>query len=135
MRPFVSLFAVAAILFLVLDLIWLGVVAKGFYASEMGALLKKSPNLAAAAAFYLVYVAGLTLFVLMPSLGAGSVAKAALMGAAFGFVAYAAYDLTGLAVIEGFTLKLALVDLAWGTLASAAVAGTSVAIVSRLTPG
>lgn len=108
----------------VVDMIWLGVIAKSTYADAMGPLLSPNPNLWAAAAFYLLFPVGLLIFAVLPQTGS-PVLKAALMGALFGFFAYSTYDLTNLAVVKGWPLGLTFIDIAWGTLASgiAATAG------------
>ncbi|MBO6573861.1 MAG: DUF2177 family protein [Rhodothermales bacterium] len=106
--------------FFAIDLLWLGVIAKGFYETQLGALRKDTVSWAPAIAFYLVYLAGLVHFVVTPA--AGDTRRAALNGAAFGFVTYAAFDLTSLALIEGFGWTVALVDLLWGSLLGATVA-------------
>ena len=108
----------------IIDMIWLGVVAKATYANAMGSLLSPSPNLWAAAAFYLLFPVGLLIFAVLPQADS-PVWKAALMGALFGFFAYSTYDLTNLAVIKDWPLGLTFIDMAWGTLVSgvAATAG------------
>ena len=108
----------------VVDMIWLGVIAKSTYAEAMGPLLSPNPNLWAAAAFYLLFPVGLLIFAVLPQTGS-PVLKAALMGALFGFFAYSTYDLTNLAVVKGWPLGLTFIDIAWGTLVSgiAATAG------------
>ena len=116
-----KLYAVAAVAFLVIDLVWLGVVANGLYRRLMGDLLRDSPNVLAAGVFYAVFVAGLVSFAIWPAIDGGSVGDALLRGALFGFVTYATYDLTNLAVLRGYPTSIALVDLAWGTVLGAAV--------------
>ena len=118
-------YAGVGVAFLVLDLIWLGFIARGVYVRGYGDLLADPVNLPAAVGFYLVYVLGVMVFAVGPALSGGTLADAALRGAAFGFFAYATYDLTGLAVIRGFDAKTALIDIAWGTVltGSASVAG------------
>lgn len=108
----------------IIDMIWLGVVAKATYANAMGSLLSPNPNLWAAAAFYLLFPVGLLIFAVLPQADS-PVWKAALMGALFGFFAYSTYDLTNLAVIKDWPLGLTFIDMAWGTLVSgvAATAG------------
>lgn len=105
----------------VIDMLWLGVIAKSIYANAMGSLLSPNPNLWAAAAFYLLFPVGLLIFAVLPQAGS-SVWKAAFMGALFGFFAYATYDLTNLAVVRDWPLGLTFIDMAWGTLASSTAA-------------
>ncbi len=111
-----------------IDLLWLGVVAKGFYRRALGPLMAKRIRWPAAAAFYLLFAAGIVLFAVWPAVQGGRVWLAALLGGLFGFFAYATYDLTNLATLEGFPLRLALVDMAWGSALTAAAAAVGAAV-------
>ena len=116
-----KLYAIALPTFLVIDLVWLGVIARSFYQTHLGHLMRSDVNWVAAAVFYLVFVAGIVVFVVWPAIERESFLWALSLGALFGLVTYAAYDLTSLAVMEGFSLKIALVDLLWGTVLCASV--------------
>ena len=122
---FFKLYGVALVTFFAIDLLWLGVVARGFYQEHMGHLMKPSVNWAAAVAFYLLFLVGLVVLVIWPAIQRESFAQAMLLGALFGLVTYAAYDLTNLATLDGFPLKVALVDLLWGTLLCATVSAVT----------
>jgi uncharacterized membrane protein len=122
---FFKLYGVALITFFAMDLLWLGVVARGFYQTHMGHLMKPSVNWAAAVAFYLLFLVGLVVLVIWPAIQRQSFTQAVLLGALFGLVTYAAYDLTNLATLNGFPLKVALVDLVWGTLLCATVSAVA----------
>ncbi len=76
----------AAFGFFLLDFVWLGIVAKGFYRQEIGALLLEKFNVAAAVGFYLIFVAGIVIVAILPALQAGSWKTALLYGALFGFL-------------------------------------------------
>jgi uncharacterized membrane protein len=128
---FLVQYLVAGGIMAVIDAFWLSVVANKFYKSQIGSLLLEKPNMTAAVAFYLIYVLGIVMFVLMPALEKGSWSYAALYGALFGFVAYATYDLTNLSTLKGFTTKLVLVDMAWGTILTASVATIAYWILHR----
>ena len=130
MTFYVLLWAIAFALLLIIDMVWLMWLGRGFYVEEIGSLLLEQPNLIAAFAFYALYIAGLVYLVIAPAAEADSVTKAVISGAVFGLVAYATYDLTNLAVMKGFTLKIALIDMVWGMVLSAAVSGLTVKIVS-----
>ncbi len=130
MTFYVLLWAIAFALLLIIDMVWLMWLGRGFYVEEIGSLLLEQPNLIAAFAFYALYIAGLVYLVIAPAAEADSVMKAVISGAVFGLVAYATYDLTNLAVMKGFTLKIALIDMVWGMALSAAVSGLTVKIVS-----
>ena len=130
MTFYVLLWAIAFALLLIIDMVWLMWLGRGFYVEEIGSLLLEQPNLTAAFAFYALHIAGLVYLVFAPAAEADSVMKAVISGAVFGLVAYATYDLTNLAVMKGFTLKIALIDMVWGMALSAAVSGLTVKIVS-----
>ena len=115
----------------VLDFLWLGFIAKNLYASELGKLLLAKPNMTAAMAFYIIYVIGVVVFVVSPALANGSLWSALGYGALFGLVAYATYDLTNLATVDGFTLKVALIDMCWGAFITAATSGVTYFIISK----
>ena len=115
-------YALSLFLLLVLDLFWLLGPGRPLYISEIGGLLRNQPQLGASLAFYLLYAAGLTYFGVMPGLKASSAVLALGQGALFGLMAYATYDLTNLAVLNGFTLRIAMIDLAWGTILSGVTA-------------
>jgi uncharacterized membrane protein len=104
----------------VLDALWLGVVSREFYKARMGQLLLDKPLWSAAILFYLVHAAGIAVFAVPPATAAGTWLAALLYGALFGFCVYAAYDLTNLATLRGWSMALSLVDLAWGAVVTAA---------------
>lgn len=132
MPVFLSAYLASLVLMVVIDLVWLGVVARGFYAAQLGDLLRPQPGLVAAVAFYAVYAFGLVHFAVQPGLRGGGWIVALGHGAALGFVAYATYDLSNLATLKGWPVALVVVDIAWGTALSATVAAISCAIVGRL---
>lgn len=127
---FVRMYAIGVVVAFGLDLLWLGVIARGFYQKHLGHLMRPDVQWAPAIAFYLIYVAALVVFVAAPAIEKQSVARAAAYGAFFGVAAYAAFDLTGLALFKGFTPAAAFVDLAWGACLSAAVSA-AIAVSAR----
>ena len=133
LRSAVSQYFIAAVVFLALDLVWLGVVAQGLYEHLLGDLLADSPNAVAAFVFYAIFVAGLVYFVIAPAVEEQSARAAVVRGAAFGFVTYATWDLTSLAVIEGFPVGIVPIDLAWGTFLAATVSLATYHLWRRLT--
>lgn len=120
-----TLYVATAAVFFALDLTWLGLVAKDFYRAQAGHVLRSDVNWGAALLFYAVFIAGILLFVVMPSIEKNSLTHAVLYGAAFGLVTYATFDLTALALIRDFPAKLVPVDLVWGIVLTAAVSATS----------
>jgi uncharacterized membrane protein len=120
------MYAVGVMTCFAIDLVWLGVVAKGFYQRQLGHLMRPDVQWIPAVAFYLIYVAALVVFVAAPAVERRSVGHAVAFGAFFGLAAYAAFDLTGLALLKGFPLSAALTDLAWGAFLSATVSAVVV---------
>ena len=121
----IKLYAWSVSLFLLLDLVWLGLVARSFYQRHLADLLSPSVKWSAAIGFYLVYVAGILIFAVAPALERDSVGRAALLGCLFGFFTYATYDFTNLATLKGWPLRVVVVDVLWGSFLGSAVASGS----------
>src|SRR5690606_34772395 len=102
-------YAGAAVVFFVLDFVWLTIIAIGFYRSQIGALLLDQPNFLPAGAFYLFYVMGIVGFAVLPALAAQSWLWALIAGLALGLIAYGTYDMTNLATLRGWSLPMSLV--------------------------
>lgn len=111
----------------ILDFIWLRTMVDSVYRPGIGAVLAEKPNMAAAIAFYLVYLAGVVVFAVRPALEAGNWKTALLLGGLFGLFAYATYDLTNLATLKVWSLKVSLLDMAWGALLTALAASAGAA--------
>jgi uncharacterized membrane protein len=110
-----KVFLIAFIIFIFIDLLWLGLIAKSLYQRELGHLMKQNINFIVAIIFYLIFVIALSVFVIVPGIEGESIVKVILLGALFGFASYATYDLTNYATIEGFPLKMVIIDLIWGS--------------------
>lgn len=132
---FLGTYAVALIVFLALDLAWLGWVARGFYRAQLGGLLSPDVRWGAAILFYLLFVAAVVVFAVMPALERASLTRAIVSGGFFGLVAYAAYDLTNLATLRDFPAVMAVVDMAWGTFLTAATAAAGYLFAARAVGG
>jgi uncharacterized membrane protein len=126
----IALYLLTLAVFFLIDMLWLGLVAKSFYRRHLGEMLSPKVNWPAAILFYLLFIAALQLFVVAPALAGGGALQALWRGAFFGLVAYATYDLTNLATLRGWPLAVTLVDLAWG-----AVLGGAVSFCSALIGG
>lgn len=118
-----KLYAASLGVFLVVDLLWLGVIARGFYRRQLGSLLRPDVRWAPALIFYLLFVAGVLIFAVIPALERDSWGRAIVLGALFGAISYATYDLTNLATLKGFPPVVAVVDIAWGAFLAAFIAG------------
>ncbi|MBS3987383.1 MAG: DUF2177 family protein [Erysipelothrix sp.] len=123
-------FLVAFAVFMIIDLIWLGVIAAPFYRNQIGFLMAKKVNWGAAVLFYLIFIAGMVIFVIEPALQAQSFTSALVMGALFGLVTYATYDLTNFATLEGWPLTLVIVDIVWGMSLSVLVSSITYLIIN-----
>ncbi|OXC76756.1 DUF2177 family protein [Caballeronia sordidicola] len=133
-KMLVIAFAVTAVVFLILDAIWLGVISRNLYQREIGDLLLPKPNFCAAAVFYVIYIAGLVYFCVVPGVAGQSALRGLVNGAVFGIVAYATYDLTNLATLKGWSTTLVFIDVAWGAVASAIASAVAVAVTTRAVP-
>jgi len=105
----------AGLAFAAIDAVWLTTMTDRLYKPILGPILADKPDMKAAVAFYLIYIAGIVFFAISPALRDGGLARAALNGAVLGFIAYATYDLTNQATLNVWSSRLTLVDLAWGT--------------------
>ena len=122
---YLKLYLLTIPVFFAIDLLWLGVVAKGLYQKNLAHLLSPTVNWPAALLFYFIYIVGILLFAVRPALATQSLSQAALWGALFGFFTYATYDLTNLATLRDWPITVVVVDIAWGTLLCTLVASVS----------
>ncbi len=120
MKTFSLAYAGTLISFLLIDAIWLGVIAKNFYRNQLGDMMLPSPNFVVAAVFYLFFAAAIVMLAVRPGLASGSVWTAVAYGAVLGLAAYGTYDMTNLSTLKGWPIKLTIVDLMWGTVLTAA---------------
>jgi uncharacterized membrane protein len=129
---FIKTFIVALITFMIIDFTWLGFIAKNFYNDRIGNLMKDDVNWTAAIIFYVLFVIGLIVFVINPALESGSWIKALTLGALFGLITYATYDLTNLALTKDWPLSVTIVDLVWGAFLAASVSTITFMVISRM---
>jgi len=127
----IKVYAVTALVMLVLDGIWLGMVATDWYRSAMGALMADTPRWLPALLFYAGYPAGLVTWVVLPQAATPGLRATAVHGAALGLFAYGTYDLTAMAVVRGWPVGISLLDMAWGASASALSAAAGKAWLDR----
>jgi uncharacterized membrane protein len=122
MLKYIVAYIASGAVFIALDFVWLAFIAQKLYQREIGSLLLEKPNMGAAVAFYLIYLAGTLFFAVRPALQGGSWTTALIFGALFGFVAYATYDLTNMATLKGFSWTIVAADLGWGAFVTASIA-------------
>ncbi len=115
-----------------IDLLWLGVIAKPLYQQGIGHLMAEKPNITAAVLFYILYPMGIVMFAIAPDAASASWLKTFVTAALLGLFAYATYDLTNLATLKGWPASLAAVDMAWGSLVTGVSALAGKAVFDRL---
>jgi uncharacterized membrane protein len=116
----IKTFGVVFVLLVVIDYLWVGLLAKKFYAEHLGSLARIlngnfSVNIWSAIAVYIVLAFGLTYFVI-PHLTSAPLNSPFLLGMLFGLVVYGCYDFTNYATLQSYPLLLCMVDLVWGGL-------------------
>ena len=129
---FIKLYGIALPIFFAIDMVWLGLVAKKFYAKQIGFLMKTNVNWIAAIIFYLLFIVGIVVFIIIPALEQKSWMHALLFGALFGLITYATYDLTNLATLKDWPIIVTIVDLVWGMILSASVSTITYLIAIKL---
>jgi uncharacterized membrane protein len=115
MTHYVKLYLATLAAFAAVDLVWLGFVARSFYRKHLGYLMAPNANWLAVILFYLVFIAGLLYFVVVPGLKANSLSTTLLRAALFGLITYATYDLTNLATVKDWPVLVTVVDMVWGS--------------------
>lgn len=111
---YLKIYGVALGIFLVIDLLWLSVIAKNLYSQYLGHLMGEV-KLLPALLFYLLFIVGLVFFVIEPAIAKNSLSYAIFAGLLFGLVSYATYDLTNLATLANWPVKITIIDLIWGS--------------------
>lgn len=105
---------IAALIFLIIDIIWLSFSVKSFYGPRIGHLFTDKPVIWAAAMFYIVYVFGLSVVIIEPSVNFDNNLKFLFKAFMFGFVAYGTYNLTNMAALKDWSPSVVFVDMFWG---------------------
>lgn len=112
---YIKIYLISFVVFLIIDAIWLGFIAKDMYQKGIGHLMAANPNFVAAAIFYLMFLAGLVYFVIAPGVEANNIGQVIIAGALFGAITYGTYDLTNLATLKSWPLNITIIDIIWGT--------------------
>jgi uncharacterized membrane protein len=132
MAYYLKLYFSTLLVFFAVDMVWLGLVARTFYSKYLGYLMAPNVNWLAAILFYLLFIVGILVFVVLPGLKSGSMRDTLLRAALFGLITYATYDLTNLATLRDWPLVLSVVDMAWGTTLSVIVSYAGLSIGRRM---
>lgn len=130
MNRYVVLYLATLVVLMALDFLFLGVLAKGFFVAEVGGMLGEV-RAVPAVLFYLLYVAGVLIFV---SAGARGSSSTLLYGALFGFFCYATFDLTALALLKHWSWAVAVVDMSWGAVVTAVSSTAGLLVADALVP-
>ncbi len=104
------------LVFFILDMLWLGLIAKDLYNKYLIDFLSDKVNWTAAIIFYLLFIIGIFYFCILPAIEKDSISKAIIGGAFFGIITYATYDLTNLATLKNWPLPIVFIDIIWGML-------------------
>ena len=123
---------IASVIFLIIDVIWLSFATKSFYRPLIGNLLADKPVMWAAALFYILYVFGMSLIVIQPCIDSDSIFKTIYTGFIFGLVAYGTYNLTNMAVLNGWSPTVTFVEMFWGGTLTAFSATTGLYIAKKI---
>lgn len=121
----VKLYLLTIPVFFLIDILWLGVLAKNLYRPRIGHLMSDDVNWTAAFLFYFLYIVGILFFAVVPALKEGNWQTALMLGAAFGFFTYMTYDMTNLATLRDWSVIVVIADIIWGTVLCGAVASIS----------
>jgi uncharacterized membrane protein len=131
-RDYIKLYIATLIAFFVIDMVWLGLIARTLYRNYLGFLLASTTNWFAVILFYLLFILGILVFVVLPGLQDNSLKATLLRAMLFGLVTYATYDLTNLATVKNWPVLITVIDLAWGTILSVLVSYISFILGKRL---
>ncbi len=130
-KRYAVLYLATLIVIIPIDFLFLGTVAKDFFTSQVGDMLGHV-RLAPAILFYLLYVAGILIFVSGPA--AATWQSTLLYGALFGLFCYATFELTSLSLLRHWTWPVVVVDVCWGAFVTAAAATTGLMIADWIAP-
>jgi uncharacterized membrane protein len=133
MRPAIA-YVTTLLTFGVMDFVWLSAMASRLYRPALGNILLDDLRIGPAVVFYLLYPVGIVVFAVLPALKSDSLGTALALGALFGFIAYATYDLTNFATLRNWTITITAADMAYGAIASAIAAAAAFFAVKWFVP-
>lgn len=122
-------YALTFLVFFIIDMAWLGLIARDLYKKYLGGFLSDQVNWTAAIVFYLLFIVGVFIFAILPSVEKNSLVSAITLGAMFGFFTYATYDLTNLATLKGWPIAIVFIDIVWGSVLTGIVSAAGFYIV------
>lgn len=121
------LFGASFIFFILIDMIWIGFIARSHYVAHLGPLLRYADGKYnviwwAALLVWFFIVLGSFLFV-FPLIQEKSFMDALFYGGLFGLVLYGVYDFTNLSLLKNWPLSTTMLDIAWGVVVNALLSG------------
>ena len=122
--PMIKAYIASILTFLVVDAIWIALVVRSYYESQIGSLLRDTPDFIAALVFYLAYAFAVVVLAVKPALTSKRLVDALMLGALLGAIAYGTFTITNFAVLKDWTIGLVVSDIAWGTFLTAVVAAS-----------
>jgi uncharacterized membrane protein len=127
-------YVVTLLTFGAVDFVWLSVMAKRLYLPTLGDMLLDEVRIAPAIVFYLLYPAGVVVFAVLPALKSSSLGAVIGLGALFGLIAYATYDLTNFATLKNWNLTITIADMTYGAVATGIAATAAFVAVRWFSP-
>lgn len=124
-------YIIATVIFIAIDMLWLGLIARNLYRDKLGFILSTQVNWTAAVVFYLIYIAGILYFAVNPSLKELNWQTALLNGSLLGGLCYATYDLTNMATIAKWPLQIVVIDILWGVILTGSVSLLTHIVVTK----
>jgi uncharacterized membrane protein len=122
-------YALTFLVFFIIDMAWLGFIAKGLYNKYLGNFLHTEVNWTAAIIFYIIFIIGISVFVIYPAVAKNSLQYAIFYGALFGVFTYATYELTNMATLKDWPIQIVIIDIIWGAVLTAIVSTAGFYIV------
>jgi len=132
MKYYLKLFLITMLSFFLIDMLWLGIIAQSFYKKHLGYIMAQNPNWIAAVIFYVIFIIGIIVFVLLPGFQKDSLKSTLVHACFFGVLTYATYDLTNLATLEDWPVIVTIVDIIWGGVLTTLVCLSSFIIGGKL---
>jgi uncharacterized membrane protein len=125
-------YVAALAVFLLADMVWLGLMVSRIYRPALGDFLLSGVNIPPAVIFYLLYPAGLVIFAIVPAIRTENVVTALILGSLFGLFTYGTYDLTNQATLRHWTTLLTIADMGWGSILGGLSSASAAWIVLKL---
>ena len=132
MINYLKAYIISFLIFFLIDLVWLGVVAKNLYRNQLGFIMKENFNMPAALLFYMFFVIGLLFFVINRAVFIESWQYALFAGMFFGMITYATYDMTNLATIKNWPVIITIIDIVWGSVLCGSTSLLSYLIIKNM---